>query len=193
MINLIQNALGFIFNKKNFSIYDSSKEILTSISVLRYSVLDDSQIMKSPIESGVLVSDQQIFNPIEISCEVAFPSKDSAIERLSIDDLINGSTQSFEDAFKELQYYYKNSLPVQVKTKAKVYPNMYITSIPSDVNPDNIDRQIFSIRFEQTLIVEPEYVKIPSKSVNNKSNASVVKSGEVSTKEAPQSLLSRWL
>lgn len=202
MINLIQNILGFIFNEKDFAIYSGNKEVLQGISVLSYSVLDDSKIMEHPLEDGSVVADHQVFNPREISCQVAFPNKGIMLLNTDIWSVITGEAVSFEDTYSELTYLYKNSVPLSIKTHANQYTNMYITSIPSDVSPETIDRQIFTIQFKEAQTVSPVYVKILSSVCKNKSSASFVSSGEVLGKTSAESggsstvkksLLKEWL
>lgn len=177
--NLIQNALGFVFNKKRFAVYNGSSEVLSGMSVLSYNVNDDSQFMEHPIESGAKIADHHVFNPIEISCKVAMPYKSSILDYPDLYDLVLGSTESFEDTYKQLTSFYKESTKLRIKTEANVYDNMYITGLPSDVDSNTADRQIFYITFKQALVVEPQYTKLPSNKVKNGTNASYKKTGEV--------------
>ena len=182
--NLIQNALGFIFNKKRFAVYEEpikgyDVEVLKGMSVLSYNVNNDSQFMEHPIESGAKIADHHVFNPIEISCKVAMPPKSSIFDYPDLNDLIFGSSETFEDTYKQLKALYDGSKRVRIKTEADVYDNMYITGLPSDVDSNTADRQIFYITFKQALVVEPQYTKLPSNKVKNGTNASYKKTGEV--------------
>lgn len=177
--NLIQNAIGFIFHKKRFAVYQESIEVLKGMSVLSYNVTNDSQFIEHPIESGAMIADHHVFNPIEISCKVAMPPKNSVLDYPDIQDLVFGSSESFEDTYKQLKDIYKNSKKLRIKTEAEVYDNMYITGLPTDVDSNTADRQIFYITFKQALEVEPQYVKLPANKVKNASNSSYSKTGEV--------------
>ena len=178
-VNVIQNALGFIYNAKRLIVYRDDKEVLSGMSVLSYSVKDDSQFITHPIETGAVIADHHVFNPIQVTCSVAFPPKGFKWAQISLVDLLYGRGQSFEETFKELSLLYKTSAKLRIKTDADVYDNMYITSIPTDVSPDDADRQIFSITFEQAITVTPQYIKLPAGSVKNASNSSYTKTGEV--------------
>ena len=177
-LNVIQNALGFKFNEKRFIVYMNDSELLSGMSVLNYSVRDDSQFATHPIETGATIADHHIFNPVQITCNAAFPPKGFKWAQVSIVDLLYGRGQTFDETFNELETLYKTSAKLTIKTDAKVYENMYLTSIPSDVSPDNADRQIFSITFEQALMAMPQYVQMSVSQVKNPSNASYVKGGE---------------
>lgn len=178
-INVIQNALGFKFNEKRFIVYQDDSELLGGMSVLNYSVRDDSQFATHPLEDGATIADHHIFNPVQITCNVAFPPKGYKWAQVSIVDLLYGRGQTFDETFAELKTLYKTSAKLRIKTDAQVYENMYITSIPSDVAPDTADRQIFSITFEQAFMVTPQYIQMPANQVRNPANASYKKSGEV--------------
>ena len=177
--NIIQNVLGFIFNKKRFSVYLNDVEVLTGMSVLSYNVNKDSQFIEHPIETGATIADHHIYNPIEISCKVAMPPKASVIDTYDLSDFIFGKSESFEDTYKLLDSMYKNSVKLRIKTDADVYENMYITGLPSDVDSSTADRQIFYISFKEAITIQPQYIKMAVNSVKNASNASYTKTGEV--------------
>ena len=178
--NMIQNALGFIFNKKRFAVYNQfDDEVLGGMAVLSYNVTNDSQFIEHPIESGAMIADHHVFNPIEITCKVAMPTKSSILDILDLQDFIFGASESFEDTYNQLKDYYKFSVPLKIKTEADVYSNMYITGLPTDVDSNTADRQIFYITFKEALEVEPQYTKMPVSKVKNASNAGYNKTGEV--------------
>lgn len=185
-LNTIQNALGFKFNPKRFVIYLNNSEVLAGMSVLNYSVRDDSQFIEHPIESGAVIADHHVFNPIEITCNVAFPPKSDKWlgdlgkwTQVSLVDVLYGRGQTFDETFKELATLYSTSTNLSIKTDSGIYTNMYITSIPTDVSPDNADRQIFQITFKEAITVTPQYIKIDATKARNASNGSYVKTGEV--------------
>lgn len=179
-INLIQNALGFIFNEKRFSVYDKrDQEVLGGLSVLNYNVNDDSQFIEHPIETGATIADHHVFNPIGINCRVAMPSKGFLFTDVSLSDMLYGRAETFENTYNQLVELYKTSSPLKIKTEANVYTNMYITSMPTDLDVNTADRQIFNISFKEAITVQPQYIKFPVNKVKNPANASYVKTGEV--------------
>lgn len=179
-INLIQNALGFIFNEKRFSVYNQfDKEVLNGLSVLNYSVNDDSQFIEHPIETGATIADHHVFNPIEISCKVAMPSKGFLLAERSLEDVLYGRAETFENTYNQLVELYRTSAKLKIKTEANVYTNMYITSMPTDLDVNTADRQIFYITFKEAITVQPQYIKLPVNKIKNPANASYVKTGEV--------------
>lgn len=178
--NMIQNALGFVFNKKRFAVYNQfDNEVLGGMSVLSYNVTNDSQFIEHPIESGAMIADHHVFNPIEITCKVAMPYKSSLLDIPDVQDFIFGNSESFDTTYNQLKDYYKSSVPLKIKTEADVYSNMYITGLPTDVDSNTADRQIFYITFKEALEVEPQYTKMPAGKVKNASNAGYNKTGEV--------------
>ena len=195
--NMIQNALGFVFNKKRFAVYNQfDDEVLSGMSVLSYNVNNDSQFIEHPIESGAKISDHHVFNPIEISCKVAMPYKSSILDIPDLQDFVFGSSESFEDTYNQLKDYYRYSVPLRIKTEADVYDNMYISSLPTDVDSSTADRQIFYISFKQALTVEPQYIKMSANKVKNASNASYSKNGEMQASKLNEEASSKsksWL
>lgn len=179
-VNLIQNALGFIFNEKRFSVYDKKdQEVLGGFSVMSYSVNEDSQFIEHPIETGATIADHHVFNPIEIDCRVAMPPKGFILTDISLVDIVYGRAETFENTYNQLVELYKTSSPLKIKTEANVYTNMYITAMPTDLDVNTADRQIFNITFKEAITVQPQYIKFPVNKVKNPANSSYVKTGEV--------------
>ncbi|MEX5502145.1 phage baseplate protein, partial [Pseudomonas syringae] len=61
-------------------------EVLLDVTIIDIETFEDSKIMDSPVESGILISDHRINNPIEITVNCTLPR------------------DSWENAYKELRY-----------------------------------------------------------------------------------------
>lgn len=182
-VNLLANVIGtsdyYMGNKKKVAIYNGTKEVMTGnaifdTAVLQCSVTDDSQLMEHPVESGVKITDHQIFNPIEIDIRLAMP------------------TYFYSKILEEMKTLYKNGTLLSIKTvdNPKMYSNMVLQAIPHEETPDNIDRLVFDLHFKEVLIVEPVYITLPEDKVENPQNSSTKTLGEnITKKEVPSSIL----
>ena len=123
--------------------YDDA-EVLDLITIIDIDVMEDSKIMESPVESGIIVSDHRIKNPIEIVVNCAL---DPADWRTTYDELKGWYEQNTTDF-------------LTIQTKADVYENMQLIAIPHKESSESISRLFFELRFRSILFVEPEYVKM---------------------------------
>lgn len=175
LVNLGLNVAGLIANKKNVAFYLDDKEVLTGnlLKVQRITnalgleavILDGdfnetSKIMEHPIESGAMIADHKVINPVEIKVRLTMPFYD------------------FEPIIKELREYYLSGTLLTVQSKVQTYTNMVVCDIPHIEAPENVSRITFNIRLRQALIVTPQYIKLPVENVKNAANADTLKSGQ---------------
>lgn len=168
--NLISSTLGYFFNKEN-AIYKDTKEVLAgmppySTSILSCSVIDDSKLCEHPVESGSIIVDHKIFNPIEIDIKLSIPSVE------------------FYDIYSELEKIYKNSDKLRIKCKNTYYSNMVLQAIPHEENPEMYDRIVFDLHFKEIVEVVPQFIQLPISKVLNPENSDTQKLGDNLTSSA---------
>ena len=99
-----------MYNQYNdFVVYDDKfNVVLQNIGFLQASANENSKVFSEPLEMGSLVSDHQVFELVEISC----------------DCLASGETML--DDMNELDGFYKEHKKFTIQTKNKTYNNMII-------------------------------------------------------------------
>ena len=162
--NLELNVLGLDMDTKNVAIYADTQEVLTgnlifSSSIMSCTVTEDSELMEHPVESGFKVTDNKLFNPVEIDIRLSLPNYD------------------FVQVLKELRQIYEQSTPLRIKTKGKYYTNMVLQGIPHEEKPENFDRIFFDLHFKEVIVVEPKYIKLPVSKLKNPENSDTQKLG----------------
>lgn len=162
--NLAYNVIGMITESKNVAIYDGTEEVLTgnilfSTAVMSCNVTEDSNLMEHPVESGFKVTENKVFNPVEIDIRMTMPSN------------------TFVSVYKELLDVYERSPYLRIKTKWRYYNNMVLQGMPHVENPENFDRIVFDLHFKETIIVEPKYIKLPVRKLKNPENSDTQKLG----------------
>lgn len=162
--NLALNVLGLAMDTKNVAIYADTQEVLTgnlifSSSIMSCTVTEDSELMEHPVESGFKVTDNKLFNPVEIDIRLSLPNYD------------------FVQVLKELRQIYEQSTPLRIKTKGKYYTNMVLQGIPHEEKPENFDRIVFDLHFKEVIVVEPKYIKLPVSKLKNPENSDTQKLG----------------
>lgn len=162
--NLALNVLGLAMDTKNVAIYADTQEVLTgnlvfAASIMGCTVTEDSELMEHPVESGFKVTDNKVFNPVEIDIRLSLPN------------------YVFVQVLKELRQLYEQSTRLRIKTKGKYYTNMVLQGIPHEEKPENFDRIVFDLHFKEVIFVEPKYIKLPASKLKNPENSDTQKLG----------------
>lgn len=142
------------------------KEVLNGYIPLQSAIMDanvreDSRFCEHPIESGAIITDHKVFNPVEIDITLVMPSYD--IFRIT----------------KEMEQLYKNSELLIIKTKHKFYTNMVLQSVPHFEEAKNVYRVPYKLHFKQALIVKPQMTN--RESTSNPSDSNTQKIGVTAT------------
>lgn len=162
--NLAFNALG-VLNPKNVAIYNGTQEVLTgnmifNTSIMNCNVVDDSELMEHPVESGFKIADNKVFNPVEIDIRLSMPA------------------YFYNSVFSELTALYKDSPKLRIKTKNRYYYNMVLQAIPHEETPENFDRIVFDLHFKEVREVAPQYIKLSASKLKNPENSDTIKVGD---------------
>lgn len=149
-------------NQKYCLFLSDDTEVLDKITFFDADVMEDSKIMESPVESGILIADHIIKNPkgIVVNC-VLDPS-------------------DWRQTYDELKGWYDrvDNKFLTIQTKADVYENMKLIAIPHKEASDTVSRLFFELRFRSILFVEPEYIDMPLDVVENPADASNIDAGK---------------
>ena len=106
---------------------------VTSTAVKYININRESQIMRHPAENGTLIGDHSIILPKTIVAEIAMPS------------------YLYESVYKEIEEYFVEKKEIIVITKLHSFKNMYLTKMPHNENPRNIDRPSVVITLEEVI------------------------------------------
>lgn len=144
----------------------NDKEQMQDVTIIDVDVVEESKIMDSPVESGIVISDHRIKNPTEIIVNCTVPAKDWKASYDEIKSWFNMATSTF----------------LTIVTKADVYSNMQLIAIPHKEAADTVTRLFFELKFRSILFVEPDYIAMPAAAVKNESDATTVDTGNKQTK-----------
>lgn len=127
------------------NIVEQTVEVLQNVTIIDVDVVEDSKIMDSPVESGILISDHRIFNPLEITVNCTLPAT------------------KWEDTYKEIRYWFerKDTAFLTVVAKSGTYPNMQLIGLPHKENSDTVSRLFFELRFRSVQFREEKYIAMP--------------------------------
>ena len=176
-------------SSKSVAIYDQDRatEVLAGVGmdnlsqITSVSVDESSQMAQHPTESGVKITDHQIFNPAEITLRLMMPGT------------------RYINILHELRNLYYSSTKLKVKTKGGFHANMYLTDIPHDETVEIYDRLVFNLVFKQNIEVTPEQASFQMGSVKSAKYSDTTKLGDnVNKTEVPdgssqRSILKGWM
>ena len=146
---------------KNIVIYDQEKneEIFKNVKYIDGSVSDDKKMMEHPKEDGTAIVDHVINN-----------IKTATVRLIVADD--------DTDSLNEILNYYLNDTPVIIKIKNEIYSNFVMSAKPLKADVEHFDKTIYEISFKEVINAKTVYVKMTVPEVENKQNASKIKTGQ---------------
>lgn len=136
------------------------------ISYMSADVNISSDLCKHPIETGEVVTDNAIINPIKATVRINMP------------------TALYSRIYAEIEKHYINKDYIILQTKFAMYRNMVITGLPHKLENSSIDRPQIDLQLEQVLEVLPQYTNASDTGItaDECSNASDVDMEELGRK-----------
>ena len=127
------------------------------ISYVKGDVDISSDLCDHPTETGSVITDNAIINPITIKIEVAMP------------------TALYTRIYAQMVKYYQQKKFIIVQTKFAMYRNMVIQNMPYKLDNSTVDRPIIELVLRQVMEVQPQYTNATQTTGNSITNA---KNGE---------------
>jgi hypothetical protein len=156
MVNLSGQDIVGIFDNSTFA------KVFTNSQPLRGEIIETSKVMQHPVETGVIISDHHIINPIRITMQMMIAS------------------EFYSQDYQQMRTAFINATNLTVQTKTGVYGNMIIAEMPHQENPDIFDSIVISLNFQEVLFIAPVSVS-PAPAPANYSPANPVDSNTVQT------------
>ena len=112
------------------------------ISYQDVSVNIESDLCDHPIETGQVVTDAAIIQPVSAELNIVMP------------------TAFYTAIFEEVAKYYREKKKIILLTKFGVYSNMVISAMPYRLEHGTVDRPVIALKLRQIMEVYPEYEKM---------------------------------
>lgn len=110
------------------------------VSYVKADVEIDSDLCDHPVESGSVITDNAIIQPISMKIQVALP------------------TAFATRIYNEMIKYYQKKKYIMVQTKFAMYRNMVIQAMPFKLENENVDRPIVELSLRQVQEVDVQYI-----------------------------------
>lgn len=100
-----------------------------------------SDLCEHPTETGTMITDAAIVNPISMKIRVALP------------------TLFYTRIYQEMERFFVNKVKIQAQTKLGVYKNLVLQNMPYEEETNTIDRVVITLELKQVLEVNPQYTQ----------------------------------
>lgn len=127
---------------------------------IKASVTETAKLMEHPIETGAVITDHRIINPVEIELSL----------------ILTGD--AYPDVYKAIKDVFTGNSTVVVQTRTDSYQNMLIQAMPHEETPDMVDVIAMALKLRQVLLIDVQFQALPPRRVVNRKDASVLDMGE---------------
>lgn len=115
---------------------------MMGVSYMDADVSISSDLCDHPIETGQVITDSAIINPISAEVRIAMP------------------TAFYTQIYEEIKKYYIEKKKIILLTKFGVYKNMVIQAMPYKLENSSADRPVVSLSLREIMEVEPSYTEM---------------------------------
>jgi hypothetical protein len=127
--SLINSLIG------NTGVTAAFGQMFANARPLKATVRETSKVMEHPIETGAVIADHHIINPVEIDLPM----------------IVN--SQFYAATYTQIRQAFVNATLLSVKTRVGTYSNMIITAMPHEEDADMYDAITIGLHLRQVLYV----------------------------------------
>ena len=144
-------------------VFDGARPVKATVS-------ERAKTMEHPVEDGTVITDSIIFEPVDIELSMILPGVE------------------FRSVYEQIKQLWQNAALLTVQTKVGSYPDMLISELPHDEDPEMFTAVSMGLKLHQVKFVEAQFGTLPPSKVANKGQSSTVQRGQLqSTDPAPAS------
>jgi hypothetical protein len=131
-------------------VYDQLfNQVFRRARILKATVREEARVMEHPLETGATVTDHRVILPIEIELSMIVQA------------------ERYWEVYNEIKQSYLSSTLFIVQTKASVYINQLISSMPHEENPDQFDTISIALNFKEVLFFTTTSKIVPRETTNS--------------------------
>lgn len=165
--NFTQSVLS-MFGVDVVGIYDNVTfaQLFQSARPMKANVTRQAKLMEHPIESGAVVQDFMIVQPVEIELSLILANNE------------------YQAVYQQFKGYFMTGTEISIQTKADVFPNMLIQAMPHEESPEMFDAIPLALRLKQLQQVLVQYQALTATDVANVQDQSTVNTGTQQPQES---------
>ena len=148
-------------------------QLFTQARAIKATVKEQAKVMEHPVETGAIITDHRIILPVEIELSLILGSAD------------------YQSVYKAIRQYYLSSTLVVVQTRAGIYENQMIQSMPHEEDPAMYNVLSIALSLKQVQFVTAQFGIVPRAASNTTTTDRGTQQGTPTT--LPQSSLAHVL
>jgi hypothetical protein len=140
IFSALSNLAGLLQgnNADTVGIFNANlQQVFLQARPLKAEIKETSQVMTHPVETGVIVADNHIINPIEINI------------------LLFINAQNYSAMYGQIKQAYVSGSLFSVQTRTGVYQNMVIADMPHTEDAEIYNGVLIGLHMKQVLYVVP--------------------------------------
>lgn len=118
-------------------VYDGFDQVYAAARPLKALLRETSRVMEHPAETGVVLADHHVINPVEIDLPVVIPAR------------------SYAATYQQIKADFLAATLLTVKTPVTVYENMILADIPHEEDPEYFNAVTMLLRLRQVIYFVP--------------------------------------
>jgi hypothetical protein len=147
--NLLSSVLpSFAFDQVAVFTQDFT-QVFKDARALKAVIKEQAKVMEHPVESGAIITDHRIILPVEVELSM----------------ILTPST--YKDVYKEIRQYYLNGTLLVVQTRAGIYQNQLIASMPHEEDSELYDTITIALSLKEVLFATAQYGVVPKNTKNS--------------------------
>ncbi len=103
-------------------------------------VTPTSDLCEHPVETGTVITDASIIQPVIAKVRVAMP------------------TRFYTAIYDEIYKLFKDKEKIQLQTKYALYQNLVLVAFPHKLSNDNVDRAIFEFELKEVIEIDAQAI-----------------------------------
>lgn len=138
---------------------------------LTATVFEDAQLMEHPLETGSVIADHIVVEPLEIQLPC----------------MVVGELE-YRNTYAALKAAFISGTLLTIVTRTASYPSMVIVSMPHEERPQSFNAIEMNIRLRHAVFVQPKSTALPASEVREPRQASTTPRGaqQTTTANAPR-------
>lgn len=151
------------------AVFDNDfNQLFPDARALTADVSETAKLMKHPVETGIVITDHRIIEPIKITLNVIM------------------RPDTFADMYQQAKDVFKGNTTIQVQTKTDLYSSMLMQELPHKEDAAHFDTITMVMKFEQVLFVKAQTLKLSSVNAGNKTGKTASATDSEHAKETTQ-------
>lgn len=149
-----------VFDKNFNQVFVNARPIKAMIS-------EQAKVMEHPIETGAVITDHRIIQPVEIELSLILIASD------------------YRNVYQQIKQLYRAGEILTVQTRTDTYQNMLIQKLPHDEDPEMFDVVALALGLKEAQFVTAQFGTLPASKVRDATDASTTQKGQQTTKTDP--------